>query len=107
MAKTIGDANAINKILFKNEERYRDFVLTLVEQFPSVEHFENHFKMTPYDEETHPEEYMNGILRPETMKFKPKSYPCFYIWFPMYTDDCRGFGGASGWFDEFVYLTDF
>jgi hypothetical protein len=60
--------------------------------------------MDPYDEEINPVEYENGEIQIDTMKFKPESYPCIYVFIPLSTDDCRGFGGTDGWIDDFIYL---
>ena len=95
--------NVINKRRFNSEQEYIDFVLSLKDKFPSVERLEETFEMTPFDEETNPDEY-EGVLRPETMKNKPKRYPCIYVFVPLHTDDCRGFGGCDGWIDDFIYL---
>lgn len=100
------EPNTFNKFLLYNEQEFVNLVLSLKDKFPSVEHFENHFEMTPYDEEANPEEFSNGDVRPDTMKWKPENYPCLYVAIPLHTDDCRGFGGISGWWDEFIYPKD-
>ena len=99
--------NGVNKILLNDEQDYIDLVMSIQNKFPSVEHFEDHFQMEPPDEDLNPNEYFEGIVRPETIKYKPESYPCLYIAIPIKTDDCRGFGGVDGWWDDFVYSKDF
>ena len=98
------EPNFINKIKLYNHNQYIQFVLSLMDSFPSICHFESHFKLTPYDEKTHPEEYKNGEIQIETIKFKPKRYPCIYVFCPLEADD----GSVGGWMiDDFIYPTDF
>ena len=99
--------NSINKVVLNNEQEYFDLILSFLDHFPCIEQFEAAFEIEEWDEETHPEEFLNGDIKIETCKFKPTSYPCIYVFCPIAVDDCRVGYNIGGWFDDFLYPNEF
>ncbi len=83
------------KTLVNNYEEYIELIESLFKEFYSVEEFENHYEMTPYPEDT--KEWEDGEYQLNTVRHKPDSYPCIYIWLD----------NINGIVDDFIYLRDF
>lgn len=86
----------IKKVLINNFVEYTTYIQKLIKDFNCLEDFENHFDITPYDEDENPEEYENGEIQIETVQHKPDTYPCIYV----HIDQ-------DEFYDEFVYLREF
>ena len=98
------DFNCINKIKLNSDEEYFFVIGTFKDYFPDIEKYETHFGMEEYNEETNPKEFLNGETKPETATFKPKQYPCIYVFCPLEMDDARIGYSVGGWPDDFIYF---
>ncbi len=90
------DNDRLIKALVNDYEEYIEIVKSLKKEFDSTDDFERHFDMTPYPEDS--SEYEDGLYQIDTVRHKPDSYPCIYVWADLDT---------YGLMDDFIYLRDF
>lgn len=90
--------NSINQVRLENEQEYFEMVLSLEDYFDDLSSFEEHFEIDTPEQDS--KDFNEGIILIDTMKYKPKKYPCTYVFCPIEVVD---WGTTSSYCDDFIY----